>query len=115
MASSLRCLDFCFSVFALPSGDVPVSVPSSSISRGCSNLTYTRLHPFCVRLFSCAQFGIYECIRREFMSRKEVEHPRINLLPPLIRRTFGIGNGSQQPDYVKDFLRNVCLMEEELL
>lgn len=49
------------------------------------------------------------------MSRKEVEHPRINLLPPLIRRAFSKDNGSQQPDYVKDFLRNVCLMEEELV
>lgn len=51
------------------------------------------------------------------MSRKESDHKTRSWLPPVVRKTFGMGGdlGSLQPDYVKDFLRNVYLLEEELV
>ncbi|CAM9516031.1 unnamed protein product [Scytosiphon promiscuus] len=62
------------------------------------------------------QFGIYEFVRKEIMSRKDQEKPR-DWLPPVIRRTLRLdaGNGSLQPQYFKDFVQNVYLLEEELL
>lgn len=62
------------------------------------------------------QFGIYEFIRTEFMNRKMGEHKPRAWIPPAIRRKFGIGEvGVQQPEYVKEFLKNVFLLEEELV
>lgn len=66
--------------------------------------------------FSPSQFGIYEFVRKELMSRKEQDKPR-DWLPPVIRRTLrlGDGSGSLQPQYFRDFVQNVYLLEEELL
>lgn len=51
------------------------------------------------------------------MSRKESEHKPRSWLPPAVRRKLGLGDGRvfPQPEYVKDFLRNVYLLEEELV
>lgn len=75
------------------------------------------------RLLACRwmhhtqQFGIYEFVRKELMSRKDEQHKPRNWLPPAVRETLRIGvdRGSVQHDYFKDFLRNVYLMEEELM
>lgn len=62
------------------------------------------------------QFGIYEFVRKEIMSRKGDEHEPRGFLPPAMRRALGITErGALQPDYFKDFLKNVHHMEEELL
>lgn len=62
------------------------------------------------------QFGIYEFIRNEFISRRERELPK-PWLPEGVRRTLGLyrPGGTQQHEYVKDFLHNVVLMEEDLV
>lgn len=64
-----------------------------------------------------SQFGIYEFIRTELMNRKVGEHEPRKWIPPAVRRKFGIGGDLrlQQPEYVKDFLKNVFLLEEELV
>lgn len=64
-----------------------------------------------------AQFGIYEFVRKELMSRKDEGHKPRYFLPPIVRETLRLGanRGSVQHDYFKDFLRNVYLMEEELM
>ncbi len=50
------------------------------------------------------------------MSRKGDEHEPRGFLPPAMRRALGITErGALQPDYFKDFLKNVHHMEEELL
>lgn len=69
------------------------------------------------RPFVVSQFGIYEFIRSELMNRKVGEHKPRKWIPPAVRRRFGIGGdiGVQQPEYVKDFLKNVYLLEEELV
>lgn len=87
-------------------------VPTANL--GCSLLHFATVDP-CP---DTAQFGIYEFVRKELMSRKEEEeHTRRSWLPPVVRRTFGMDGelGRQQPEYVKDFLRNVYLLEEELV
>lgn len=50
------------------------------------------------------------------MSRKDQEKPR-DWLPPAIRRALRLdgGSGSLQPQYFKDFVQNIYLLEEELL
>lgn len=62
-----------------------------------------------------AQFGIYEFVRKEIMSRKDEGQKPRNWLPPAVRRTLGMDYGALQQDYFKDFLKNVRLMEEELV
>lgn len=56
-------------------------------------------------------------MRKELMSRKGEEKKPLDWLPPAVRRTLRIGAdpGSMQPDFFKDFLRNVYLVEEELI
>lgn len=50
------------------------------------------------------------------MTRKGGEHKQHGLLPPAVRRALGITDrGALQPNYFKDFLKNVHHMEEELL
>lgn len=65
--------------------------------------------------FHHAQFGIYEVVRKEIMSRKDEGQAPRSWLPPALRRTLGMDHGALQPDYFKDFLKNVRLMEEELV
>lgn len=68
------------------------------------------------KLNSLFQFGIYEFIRNEFITRQERDMPE-PWLHEGVRRTLGLGKvgGTRQHDYVKDFLHNVILMEEELV
>lgn len=49
------------------------------------------------------------------MSRKDEGQVPRSWLPPALRRTLGMDYGAMQPDYFKDFLKNVRLMEEELV
>lgn len=69
-------------------------------------------------VFTCltvTQFGIYEFIRNEFIRRKEQETPS-SFLPPAVRRYLGLDRKEKtQPAYLKDFLENVALLEEELV
>lgn len=81
---------------------------------GVINFSFPIPPPFCTRSNEHAQFGIYEFVRKEIMNRKDEEQPR-NWLPPALRRTLGMEIGALQPDYFKDFLKNVRLMEEELV
>eukprot|EP00903_Cladosiphon_okamuranus_P012134 g11383.t1 len=61
------------------------------------------------------QFGIYEFVRKEIMSRKDEGRQPRNRLPPAVRRTLGMDYGALQQGYFKDFLNNVRLMEEEMV
>ncbi|CAM9400155.1 unnamed protein product [Ectocarpus sp. 4 AP-2014] len=63
------------------------------------------------------QFGIYEFVRKELMNRKGEEKKPLDWLHPAVRRTLRIGadRGSMQPDFFKDFVRNVYLIEEDMI
>lgn len=78
-----------------------------AIHTNAPRLALTRMHS--------AQFGIYEFVRKEIMSRKDEGQKPRNWLPPAVRRTLGMDYGALQQDYFKDFLKNVLLMEEELV
>lgn len=56
-------------------------------------------------------------MRKELMSRKGEEKKPLDWLHPAVRRKLRIGGdrGSMQPDFFKDFLRNVYLIEEDMI